>query len=144
ETPSGALVPLGDVADVVVVSAPNEIKRESASRRLDGSCNVKGRDLGTVAREIEAKVRELSFDRGYHPEFLGEYAARQESSQRLYALAGVALLGILLLLFVDFQSWRLTLLVLLRLPFALIGGVAGCLLAGGGVSLGTLVGVVTG
>lgn len=143
EVPTGGMVPLGDVADVEITAAPNEIKRESASRRLDVSCNVKERDLGTVAREIEAAVRKLKFDTGYRPEFLGEYAARQESSRRLYFLAGLSLLGIALLLHVDFQSWRLTLLVLATLPFALIGGIAACLLTGGQVSLGTLVGFVT-
>ena len=57
ETPLGTHVPLGDVADVAIVAAPNEIKREGASRRIDVTCNVAGRDLGSVAREIEAKVR---------------------------------------------------------------------------------------
>lgn len=83
ETRMGAQVPLGDVADITIVPAPNEIKREGASRRIDVTCNVKGRDLGSVAREIEAKVREVSFERGYHPEFLGEYKAREESRNRL-------------------------------------------------------------
>ena len=50
-------VRLGDVADVLVVPAPNEIRRENASRRLDVTCNVKDRDLGSVAREVEEKVR---------------------------------------------------------------------------------------
>ena len=143
ETPSGAHVPLGDVAEVAIVSAPNEIKREGASRRIDITCNVAGRDLGTVAREIEAAVKKLDFPREYHPEFLGEYAAREESSRRLYALAGLALLGILLLLYVDFQSLRMSLLVFLTLPFALVGGVFGALLTGGVLSLGSLVGFVT-
>src|SRR5262249_21167893 len=53
--------------------------------------------IGSVAREIEGKVRALSFERGYHPEFLGEYAARQASKNRLLALSALALLGILLL-----------------------------------------------
>ena len=53
DTPTGGQVPLGDVADVLIVPAPNEIKREAASRRLDITCNVKGRDLGSVAREVE-------------------------------------------------------------------------------------------
>src|SRR6185437_9170903 len=56
ETPLGTRVPLGDVADVAIVPAPNEIKREGASRRIDVTCNVQGRDLGSVAREIEARV----------------------------------------------------------------------------------------
>jgi Cu/Ag efflux pump CusA len=143
ETPSGATVRLADVAEVAVASAPNEIKRESASRRLDVTCNVQGRDLGAVAREIEDKVKELPFEREYHPEFLGEYAAREESRRRLYALTGLALLGILLLLYVDFQSWRLALLVFFTLPFALIGGVLAAHLSGGVLSLGSLVGFVT-
>jgi Cu/Ag efflux pump CusA len=66
---------------VTVVPAANEIKRENASRRLDVTCNVQGRDLGSVAREVEEKVKAIPFDREYHPEFLGEYAARQESTR---------------------------------------------------------------
>jgi Cu/Ag efflux pump CusA len=119
------------------------IQREGASRRIDVTCDVKGRDLGSVAREIEAKVKALSFDRGYHPEFLGEYAARQASQNRLLALSGLALLGILLLLHADFRSPRLVALVFFSLPFALVGGVAATLLTGGVLSLGSLVGFVT-
>jgi CzcA family heavy metal efflux pump len=143
DTPSGVQVRLGDVADVQIVPAPNEIKRENASRRLDVTCNVQGRDLGSVAREVEERVREVPFDREYHPEFLGEHAARQTSARRLYALAALAVVGIVLLLYVDFGAWRPTLLVALTLPFALVGGVAGVLLTGGVLSLGSLVGFVT-
>jgi CzcA family heavy metal efflux pump len=141
--PGGGYVPLGDVADLVIVPTPNEIKREGASRRIDVTCNVSGRDLGSVARDIEAKVGSVSFPRGYHPELLGEYAARQEARQRLMTLSLLALAGILVLLLVDFQSWRLTLLVALTLPFALIGGVLAAWLTGGTLSLGSLVGFVT-
>ena len=56
DTPSGAQVPLGDVADVLVTPAPNEIKREGSSRRIDVTCNVAQRDLGSVARDIEQSV----------------------------------------------------------------------------------------
>jgi Cu/Ag efflux pump CusA len=143
DTPSGTQVRLGDVADVAVVPAPNEIKRENASRRLDITCNVEGRDLGAVANEIEGKVREISFSREYHPEFLGEYAARQESIRRLYSLASLALIGIVLLLYVDFQSWRPTLIVALTIPFALVGGVVAVWTTGGVLSLGSVVGFVT-
>ena len=143
DLPQGGHVPLEDVAELRIVPAPNEIKRESASRRLDITCNVEGRDLGSVAREIETKVKALSFDRGYHPEFLGEYAARQASQQRLLMLTGLSLAGILLLLHMDFQSWRLTFIVALTIPFALVGGVLGTLLQGGVLSLGSLVGFVT-
>lgn len=141
--PAGGDAPLGDVADVQIAPAPNVIQREGASRRIDVTCDVKGRDLGSVAREIEGKVKALSFERGYHPEFLGEYAARQQSRNRLFALSALALLGILLLLHADFRSPRLVLLVFASLPFALVGGVAATLLTGGVLSLGSLVGFVT-
>jgi Cu/Ag efflux pump CusA len=143
DTPLGTQVRLGNVAEVAIVPAANEIKRENASRRLDITCNVKDRDLGSVAREIEAAVKAVPFDREYHPEFLGEYQARQEASRRLYALAGLSLVGIVLLLFVDFGAWRPTLLVALTIPFALVGGVAAVTLTGGVLSLGSLVGFVT-
>ncbi|MBX3278799.1 MAG: efflux RND transporter permease subunit [Acidobacteria bacterium] len=141
--PTGGDAPLGDVADIQIAPAPNVIQREGASRRIDVTCDVKGRDLGSVAREVETRVKALSFDRGYHPEFLGEYAARQASQNRLLALSGLALLGILLLLHADFRSSRLVALVLFSLPFALVGGVAATLLTGGILSLGSLVGFVT-
>ncbi|MBA4066131.1 MAG: acriflavin resistance protein [Isosphaera sp.] len=143
DTPAGVLVRLGEVADVVVVPMPNEIKREAASRRLDITCNVRGRDLGAVAAEVEEKVRAVPFDPGYHPQFLGEEAARRESTRRLALLAGLALLGVVLVLYSDFASWRLTLIVAFTLPFALVGGLAGVGLGGGVVSLGSLVGFVT-
>jgi CzcA family heavy metal efflux pump len=143
DTPAGTQVRLGDVAEVKIVPTANEIKRENASRRLDITCNVQGRDLGSVAEEIAVKLKDISFDREYHPELLGEYAARQQSTNKLYALAALSLIGIVLLLYVDFQTWRPTLLVALTIPFALIGGVIAVLISGGVLSLGSLVGFVT-
>jgi CzcA family heavy metal efflux pump len=142
DTPSGAQAPLGAVADVHIAPAPNVVVRENASRRIDVTCNVRG-DLGTVAREIEARVRRLSFDREYHPEFLGEYSARREASRRLLVLSALSLLGILLVLYSDFRSLRLTGLLLVSLLFALVGGVAAAFVGGGVLSLGSLVGFVT-
>ena len=144
DTPTGVQVRLRDVADVLVVPMPNEIKREAASRRIDITCNVTpGRDLGSVAAEVEAKVRALSYEQGYHPEFLGEFAARQASTRRLYGLGLLALVGIVLVIYSDFASLRLTLIVAFTLPFALVGGGVGVHLTGGVLSLGSLVGFVT-
>jgi Cu/Ag efflux pump CusA len=143
ELPAGGTVPLGDVADVRMVPTPNEITRENASRRLDVTANVRGRDLGRVARDVESAVRGVSFNAGYHPEFLGEYAAQRESSRRLLLLSLLSLVGIYLILHADFGSVRLATLVFASLPFALIGGVAAVWLSGGVLSLGSLVGFVT-
>ena len=143
DTPSGARVPLGDVADIDIAPTPNEIKRENASRRIDVTLNVAGGDLGQVAREIQDRVLRLPFATGYHPEFLGEYTVRQAARDRLMWLTAGSLLCILVLLHADFRSLRLALLVALTLPFALIGGVAGAFLGGGVLTLGSLVGFVT-
>jgi CzcA family heavy metal efflux pump len=144
ETPTGAHVKLGEVADVAIVPAPNVITHENASRKIDITCNVTaGADLGEVARAIQEKVKEVKLDREYFPDFLGEYAARQESYRRLLALAGLALLGVLLVIQSDFRTLRLTALVFITLPFALIGAVFGAVFGGGVLSLGSLVGFVT-
>ena len=144
DTPAGGNIPLGEVVDFRIAGSPNVVQREGASRRIDVSCDVKGRDLGAVAREIELKVKGLHFEPGYHPEFLGEYAARQESQRRLLGLAALSLIGILMLLYADFRNLRIVLLlVFVSFPFALVGGVVGTFLSGGVLSLGSLVGFVT-
>ena len=143
DAPLGGKIPLRDVAEMRIAPTPNVIQHENASRKIDISCNVKDRDLGSVAREIEQRVHAMSFDPGYHPEILGEYAARQAGQQRLLALSALSLLGILLVLYTDFRSPRLTTLVFISLPFALVGGVASVFLTGGVLSLGSLVGFVT-
>lgn len=143
DAPLGGKVPLRDVAELRIAPTPNLIQHENASRKIDVSCNAKGRDLGSVARDIEQRVRSINFDPGYHPELLGEYAARQASQQRLLALSALSLAGILLVLYTDFRSARLTGLVFISLPFALVGGVASVILTGGILSLGSLVGFVT-
>ena len=79
-------MPLGDVADVDVTPTPNEITRENGSRRIDVTSNVRGRDLGAVARDIQARLAGVSFPQGYYAEVLGEYAERQASSSRLRLL----------------------------------------------------------
>lgn len=143
DIPAGGRVPLKDVAEVQVQPTPNEITRESSSRRIDVTCNTRGRDLGSVAREIEAALKAIPFDAGYHPEVLGEYKERQESQTRLYSLMLLSLLGIFLILYADFKSYRTASLILLSLPFAFSGCVFAAWIGGGVLSLGSLVGFVT-
>jgi CzcA family heavy metal efflux pump len=140
---NGGLVPLGSVAHVEVIPTPNEITRENGSRRIDVTSNVRGRDLGAVARDIQARLGSLTFRPGYYAEILGEYAERQASSTRLTLLAIGAVAAIFLILFAYFGSGRLALLVFLTLPFALVGAIVAAFLTGGVLSLGSLVGLVT-
>jgi CzcA family heavy metal efflux pump len=143
QAPTGAPVRLRDVADIRIVPAPNEIKRENGQRRIDVTLNVSGADLGSVARGVEAAVAKVPFATGYHPQVMGEYAALKESRQRLWTVGLACLVGILLLVWLEFRSTRITALVGLSLPFALVGGVVGVALTGGVLSLGSLVGFVT-
>lgn len=143
ETPSGGHVLLGEVADLAIVPAPNIIKRESASRRIDVTCNVRDRDLGSVARDIETEVRQVKFERGYHPDFLGEYAAQQASRRQMMLMSILAISGIVVLIYSEFRAWRLVSLVMLSFAFAMIGGILGVWFGGGSLSLGSLVGFVT-
>lgn len=142
-TPSGGSVPLSDVADLRIAPAANEIKRENGSRRIDVTMNVRGGDLAAVALAVQGRVEQMEFERGYHPQFLGEYAALKESQRRLVMLGGVCLIAILLLVWLEFRSLRVTALISTGLPFALLGGVAAVWISGGLMSLGSLVGFVT-
>jgi len=143
ELPAGGAVPLADVAEVRLTPTPNEITRENVSRRLDVTANIRGRDLGSTARDVEQAVRAVKFDAGYHPEFLGEYAAQRDASRRLLLLSLLALGGIFIILHADFGTVRLATLVFASLPFALVGGVVAVWTTGGVLSLGSLVGFVT-
>jgi Cu/Ag efflux pump CusA len=83
DTPLGGAVPLRDVAQVLIAPTPNVISREAASRKIDVTCNVAGRDLGSVVQDIKTKLTSISFAAGYYPEVLGEYAEREHAAQRL-------------------------------------------------------------
>ncbi|RKI00421.1 efflux RND transporter permease subunit [Corallococcus sp. AB038B] len=141
--PSGMPYRLGDVARVELVSVPNIIQHEGASRRLDITCDAQGRALGAVVTDIRAALSGLDWPTGHHAEVLGEYAEREGARTQLLGFSMLAVLGIALVLYLDFQSGRLVAFTLGTLPFALVGGVVGVLLTGGIVSLGSLVGFVT-
>jgi CzcA family heavy metal efflux pump len=143
DLPSGGHIRLGEVATVALKPNPNAIDRQGDSRYLDVGAAVEGRDLGSVVNEIRQKLGSVPLSRGYHVELLGEYQERQAAQSRLLESAIIAGLLILLLLHASFRHWRLAVLVFLTLPMALVGGVLAAWLAGGIVSLGSLVGFFT-
>lgn len=143
DNPAGELVRLGDVADVRMVPTPNIIERDGGSRRIDISANVRGRDLGSVAAEVDDALAAVELPPSYHVEVLGEFAERQQAQNRLLLFAIGAGIAILLLLQASFGSWRLALLILLTLPTALVGGAMAAYLGGRIISLGSLVGFLT-
>jgi CzcA family heavy metal efflux pump len=142
-TPTGQRVRLAEVADVSIQPTPNIIKREASSRRIDVQANVSGRDLAAVAAEVQARLQKMEFPLGYFAVLQGEYAELRAARERLQLFAVLALIGIFLLLRQSFDSWRLATLSFLTLPSALVGGVLAAWLAGGVISLGSLVGFLT-
>ena len=143
DVPDGGQVPLREVAAVTMSPMRNEITREGASRKIDVTFNVGEGSLSDVAEEVEALVAGLPFETGYHPEVLGEWAEQRSARTRILALSLLSLIAMFLIIQADFQSFRLATLVLLSLPFALVGSVLAVLGTGAVLSLGSLVGLVT-
>jgi len=143
DIPSGGHVRLGAVARVSLQPNPNAIDRQGDSRYLDVGANVAGRDLGSVVHDISQRLASVQLDRGYHVELLGEYQERQAAQGRLLESGLIAGALILLLLQASFRRWRLAVLTFLTLPMALVGGVLAAWMAGGIISLGSLVGFFT-
>ena len=143
DTPGGGHVRLADIASVKIAPTANVIKREDFSRRIDVSTNVKGREIGDAATEVEQRVSQFKFPLGYYAQVRGEFAERQAAQTRMLTVSLVAMLGIFLLLHTSFGSWRLATVAFMSLPAALVGGVIAALLGGGVVSLGSLVGFLT-
>lgn len=145
DAPNGDKIPLSAVAQIAVNAAPNVINHEAARRRLLVTCNAEGRDVAGVVADIQQRLRTEGpqLPTGYHLEIGGEYQARSEAAQRLGLLSIASLVGIFVLLYLDFKTIRLTSLVMMSVPLAAVGGVAAVLLTGGNLSLGSLVGFVT-
>ncbi|MGH2524484.1 MAG: efflux RND transporter permease subunit, partial [Anaerolineales bacterium] len=143
DTPDGGHVRLADVADVSIVPAPNVIEREGQSRKIDVSANVRGRDLGSVVRDVEAALKTVEFPLEYHAELFGEYAERQAAQRNLLLAGAVAVVAIYFLLYTSFENWRLATLTFFTLPWALVGGVLAAFFTSGVLSLGSLVGLLT-
>lgn len=142
--PLGHPIPLGSLADVSIVAAPNMINREQGRRRLLVTCNAEGRDVESVMAEIRSRLHEdAPLPAGYHYEFAGEFAAKADAQQRMIWLSAASLVGILVLLYLDFRRLRLCLLIMFSVPLACVGGVLSVFLSGGDLSLGSLVGFVT-
>ena len=130
-TGSGQHVLLGEIADVRLVSTPNEIERENGARRIDVLANVSSRDLGSAVGDVEDQIAEVDFPLEYRAELLGEFEERQVAQRRLANYSVVAAAAIFFLLLSSFGTVRLALLSFLTLPSALVGGLIAAYIGGG-------------
>ena len=143
DTPDGGRVQLKDVANVSISGVPNVIAREDQSRKIDVSANVKDRDLGSVAEDVETALANVEFPIGYHAEVLGEFAEREAAQSRLLLAGSIAVIAIFFLLYTSFNNWRMTFLTFFTLPWALVGGALAAYFSSGIISLGSMVGLLT-
>ncbi len=143
-TPTGARLPLHVLADIERSIGPNLISRENVERKIVVSCNVAGRDLKGVIDEIRSKVRKrLKMPQGYRVEYGGQFESASRATRILLLVGALTLIGIFVLLHVALGSIRDATLVLVNLPLALAGGVLGLYVAGGVLSVATIVGFIT-
>src|SRR5438046_7901687 len=144
DTPTGAKVPISQVASVQVDQGPNTINRENVQRRIIVQSNVAGRDLGSVINEIRQKIaHDVALPEGYFVQYGGQFEAQEEAARKITIMSVVSIAGIFLLLYLALQSGRLALLVMANLPLALIGGVIMVFVSGGTLSVASLVGFIT-
>lgn len=133
DTPSGRKVALGDVFEVLDTTGPNTLNRENVQRRIVVFCNVQGRDLNSVVRDIErelAPVRDeiTALEGNYRIELGGQFEAQQQANLRLLILGSFSIVGVFLLLCKALDSWIAALQVLVNIPLAAMGSVIALLL----------------
>ncbi len=129
--PGGERVRLAQVADVDVTRGPEVVSREDGQRRIVVQCNVRGRDLGGFVKSAQERVnRELKLPPGYSADWGGQFENQQRATRRLMLVVPAAVLIIFGLLFATFNSVPQALMILLNVPFALVGGVAALWLPG--------------
>ena len=143
-TPSGATVPLSQLADIVPGRGPNTISRESVQRKIVVSANVAGRDVIGAVEELQAGVeRDVSLPAEYFVQYGGQFESGQQATRMIGILSLLSVFAIFLIMFRTFRSVRTALLLMVNLPLALAGGVLAVLLIGGTVNVATLVGFIT-
>ena len=124
ESPVAGTIPLGTVAEIVSTDGPNSISRENVSRRLVISANVDNRDLRTTVNDIKAVIdSEVTLPDGYYVTYGGQFESEEAASRTLLLASLAALLVILLLLYTEFHNLTQSLIILVNMPLAMIGGV---------------------
>lgn len=143
-TPDGARVPLHTLARIERDRRPNQISRELAQRKIVVSCNVSDADLVGRVEAIRERIEErVPMPDGYHVEYGGQFESATEASRVLGWLTGAVVLGIFFLLFLSLGRWKDAVLVMVNLPLAMIGGVAGVFLLDGVLSVASMIGFIT-
>ena len=144
DTPDGQKIPLTYVADVVSAAGPNAISRENVKRKIVISANTDGRDLSSVVNDIQAEIDgNIVLPEGYHIEYGGQFENAKASGRILLLASLISVVVIYLLLYMQFRSAFESSVILLNLPFALIGGVLVLWGTTGEVSIPAIIGFIS-
>lgn len=144
DTGDGRQVAFSDMADIESSAGPNTISRENAQRKLVVSANAQGRDIRSVVNDMRQAIEtKVKMPDGYRVEYGGQFESEAAASRLLLGLSVVSIIVILLLLYLQFRSWKQSVVVLLNLPLALIGGVMALVVTGGVISIPAIIGFIS-
>ncbi len=144
KTPGDAKVPLRNLATIREVDGPVQITRESAKRLVVVQANVEGRDVVSFVNEVQKTIAEkVKLPPGYYATYGGQFENQQRASLRLAIVLPIAVLLIFIMLFITFRSLSQAGLIILNIPFAMIGGVIALYLSGLYLSVPASVGFIT-
>jgi cobalt-zinc-cadmium resistance protein CzcA len=143
DTPSGARIPLKQLADIVKEQGIVMINREGQERRTAVLSNVRGRDLGSFVQEAQAKVdQRVKLPKGYRIVWGGQFENQQRAMSRLSVVVPIVLLLIFVLLFASFNSLKNAGLIMLVVPFSMIGGIVALFLTKQTLSVPAIIGFI--
>ena len=142
--PNGGNINLDQLAEISSVSSPNTISRENVKRKIVVAANVQGRDLRGVVNEIKQMIEtNVKLPDGYRVEYGGQFESEAKASQLLLITAIIAVLIIFFLLYFEFQDGKLSFIVLINLPLALIGGILIVYFTSGIISIAATIGFIS-
>jgi cobalt-zinc-cadmium resistance protein CzcA len=142
-TEDGSLIPMSQVAQVKEVIGPIQVNRESNQRRWIVQGNVRGRDLGGVIGDIQARIEErVELPSGYYVEYGGQFENQQRAMARLSIIVPIMIAAVFLMLWMSFDSACHAMIIIVNVPMALIGGVFGLFLMGEYLSVPASVGFI--
>ena len=137
-------MPLGLFAKVEEAKGPNIINRENVQRRIVVFANVSGRDLVSTVQEVQRKIGEnVKLPPGFFVTYGGQFESQASASKLIAILSIFSLVGMFVVLYAHFRSAMFALQIMLNIPLAFIGAVAGVVLMGGVFSIATMVGFIT-
>lgn len=144
DTYDGQKIPLYYVADIVSATGPNTINRENVQRKIVISANVSGRDQKSVVADIQRKINDnIILPDEYRIEYGGQFESEEEASKTLLIMSLFSLVIIILLLYQEFKDFKISGIILINLPLALIGGIFAIYFTSGIISIPSIIGFIT-